>query len=210
MQPALGFLSIDSLKFLKWVCKTLKLKSISQRVTQTATHLDHGLSLVYTVQEESSWTLQKGMMYMKPTPFPKLTSERGRQKYLLISPLWIPIRVLGSHLARSPSLVKKPLGSVPLICKWHSVLKKTYLEVKHSASTLKYCYFWEKEKARGRDKDRKKGTYLGGTRLTVLETKCLRRKMNVRSNKAEDCHDNAAQLISVQQQVNMPGTVTRK
>lgn len=41
--------------------------------------------------------------------------------------------------------------------------------------------------ARGRDKDisRKRGTYLGGTRLTVLETKCLRRKLNIRSNKAE-------------------------
>lgn len=186
MQPALGFLSINSLKFLKWVCKTLQLKSISQRVTQTATHLDHGLSLVYTVQEEISWMLQKGMMYTKLTPFPKLTSKRGREKYLSISPLWIHIRVLGSHLARSPSLVKKPLGSVPsFICKWHSVLKKTYLEVTHSASTLKYCYFWGKETARGRDKDRKKGTYLGGTRLTVLETKCLRRKLNVRSNKAE-------------------------
>lgn len=186
LQPALGFLSIDSLKFLKWVCKTLKLKSISQRATQTATRLDHGLSLIYTVQEEISWMLRKGMTYTKPTPFPKLTSERGRQNHPLISPLWIHVRVLGSRLARSPSLVKKPLGSVPsFIGKWHSVLKKTYLEVKHSASTLKYCYFWEKETARGIDRDRKKGTRLGGTRLTVLETKCLRRKLNIRSNKAE-------------------------
>lgn len=116
-QPALGFLSIDSHKFPKWVCKTLKHQS---KCDPNCCALGHGLSLVYTVQEEIPWVLQRGMMYMKPTPFPKLTSERGRQKYLWISLLWISVRGLGSRLAESPSLVES-LGPAPsFVRQWHS------------------------------------------------------------------------------------------
>lgn len=131
------------------------------------------------------------MMYMKPTPFPKLTSERGRQKYLWISPLWISVRVLGSCLARSPSLVKKPLGPAPpFVRQWHS-FTENWSEVEHSASTRKYCYFWEEETARGREG---RGKHGGRTRLTVLETKCLHRKLNIHSKEAEIVGNSVAQL----------------
>lgn len=61
-------------------------------------------------------------------------------------------------MARSPSLVKKPLGySPPFTDKWHCVLRKTYhLEVKHPTSTLKYCYFGGKETARKRERQGQK------------------------------------------------------
>lgn len=185
-QPALGFLSIDSLKFPKWVCKT----EASVKVWPKPLRFGHGLSLVYTVQEEIS-SAQRGMMDMKLTSFPKLTSERGRQKHLWISPLWISVRSSGSHLAGSPSLVKKPLGlTPPFVHQWHS-FTENWSEVEHSASTLKYCYFWEEETARGRHRRREHG---GHTRLTVLETECLHRNLNIHSKEA-DCHGNSvAQL----------------
>lgn len=177
-QPALGFLSIDSLKFPKWVCKTLKHQS---KCDPNCCALDHGLSLVYTVQEEIP-SAQRGMMYMNWPRFPSwLPREAGRNTsgFLLFEFL---LRVLGSRLAGSPSLVKKPLGPVPpFVHQWHGFTENWY-EVEHSASTLKYCYFSEEETARGRHRRVEHG---GHTRLTVLETECLHRKLNIHSKEAE-------------------------